>query len=99
MALSIIYIKAHGNSLTERATILATLRGLPNQAFPLSLFPCEESRLERLRTTRVSGPGPLYVTYGALGRTAARARPGSAFGLAIVRKLMVRIFIVRSKHA
>jgi hypothetical protein len=41
--LSIVDIKAHGNSVTERATILAALRCPPNQAFPLSLFPCEES--------------------------------------------------------
>lgn len=57
MALSIVYIKAHGNSVTERATILTTLRRLPNQAFPLSLFPCEESRIERLNAVKVSGPG------------------------------------------
>jgi hypothetical protein len=43
MALSIVDIKAHGNSVTERATILAALRCPPNQAFPLSLFPREES--------------------------------------------------------
>jgi hypothetical protein len=43
MALSIVDIKAHGISVTERATILAARRCQPNQAFPLSLFRCEES--------------------------------------------------------
>ena len=78
MALSIVYVKAHGNSVTERAPILTTLRSLPNQAFPLSMFPCEESRLERLYAVRAGARGHLdaavkrrIAARRALGRRAA----------------------------
>ena len=64
--------------MTERAPILATLRRLPNQAFPLSLFPCEESRLERSYTVRVSGLGQLHAATEAQDRAFGR---GATFGL------------------
>jgi hypothetical protein len=72
MALSIVDIKAHGNSVTERAPILSALRRAPNQAFPLSLFPCEESGLERLYALRASGRGPRQYGYETLERIAMR---------------------------
>src|SRR5471032_3379374 len=100
MALSIVDVKAHGNSVTERAPILATLRRLPNQAFPLSMFPCEESRLERLYAVRVGGPGHLDAApkcriaqrcaFGASGRLRLRDKL-KAFGKDFYREVGGRV--------